>query len=303
MKKLSIVVATYNRAPYLLRTLESLARQTLSPGLFEILVVNNNSSDNTPEVVAGFAGSHPQLQVRMVTETSQGISYARNCGIASSVGQYIVFIDDDEEANPEFAKSYFCFFENNPGLDAAGGAVVPVYEAPLPAWYSYYIEKMITGAFDLGDRMVPFRGKRYPGVGNSGFRRRLFDRFGNFNTALGRSGANPMGGEEKDFFMRVRAQGIRYYYVPGAEIYHLTPASKLTRAYFERLTRMIGVSERVRTRSEGGVSFPKRLLAEAVKWGGACVFAFGYLCRLQPLKGWYLLRMRWNITCGLLTGK
>ena len=49
MKKLSIVVATYNRAPYLLRTLESLARQTLSPGLFEILVVNNNSSDNTPE--------------------------------------------------------------------------------------------------------------------------------------------------------------------------------------------------------------------------------------------------------------
>ena len=153
MKKLSIVVATYNRAPYLLRTLESLARQTLSPGLFEILVVNNNSSDNTPEVVAGFAGSHPQLQVRMVTETSQGISYARNCGIASSVGQYIVFIDDDEEANPGFAKSYFCFFENNPGLDAAGGAVVPVYEAPLPAWYSYYIEKMITGAFDLGDRM------------------------------------------------------------------------------------------------------------------------------------------------------
>ena len=292
MKKLSIVVATYNRAPYLLRTLESLARQTLSPGLFEILVVNNNSSDNTPEVVAGFAGSHPQLQVRMVTETSQGISYARNCGIASSVGQYIVFIDDDEEANPEFAKSYFCFFENNPGLDAAGGAVVPVYEAPLPAWYSYYIEKM-----------VPFRGKRYPGVGNSGFRRRLFDRFGNFNTALGRSGANPMGGEEKDFFMRVRAQGIRYYYVPGAEIYHITPASKLTRAYFQRLTRMIGVSERVRTRSEGGVSFPKRLLAEAVKWGGACVFAFGYLCRLQPLKGWYLLRMRWNITCGLLTGK
>lgn len=99
----------------------------------------------------------------MVTETSQGISYARNCGIASSVGQYIVFIDDDEEANPGFAKSYFCFFENNPGLDAAGGAVVPVYEAPLPAWYSYYIEKMITGAFDLGDRMVPFRGKRYPG--------------------------------------------------------------------------------------------------------------------------------------------
>lgn len=303
MKKLSIVVATYNRAPYLLRTLESLARQTLAPALFEILVVNNNSSDDTPGTVAGFAGRYPQLQVRMVTETSQGISYARNCGIASSVGEYIVFIDDDEEASPEFAKNYFCFFENNPGLDAAGGAVIPVYEAPLPAWYSYYIEKMITGAFDLGDRMVPFRGNHYPGVGNSGFRRRLFERFGNFNTALGRSGTNPMGGEEKDFFLRVRAQGVCYYYVPGAEIYHITPASKLTKEYFERLTRMIGVSERVRTRAEGNVSFLKRLSAETVKWGGACVFALGYLCRLQPLKGWYLLRMRWNITCGLLTGR
>ena len=89
MKKLSIVVATYNRAPYLLRTLESLARQTLSPGLFEILVVNNNSSDNTPEVVAGFAGSHPQLQVRMVTETSQGISYARNCAVVRASSELI----------------------------------------------------------------------------------------------------------------------------------------------------------------------------------------------------------------------
>ena len=177
-----------------------------------------------------------------------------------------------------------------------------MYEAPLPRWYSHYIEKMITGAMDMGDRVRPFRGSRYPGVGNSGFRRRLFERYGNFNTALGRSGSNPLGGEEKDFFMRMRSQGIRYYFVPGAAIRHITPASKLSEEYFERLTRMIGVSERIRTLGEGKSAFRRRLLAEAVKWGGTLALATGYALRGQAIKGRYLIRMRRNITQGLLRG-
>lgn len=207
MIPLSIVIATFNRSAYLLRTLESLAGQTLPAQEFEILVVNNNSTDDTPAVFAGFARQHPELRLRMVAEPVQGISYARNRGVAEAEGECIVFIDDDEEAVPDFAKSYRDFFRSRPDCDAAGGAVVPVYEAPLPRWYSHYIEKMITGAMDMGDRVRPFRGSRYPGVGNSGFRRKLFERYGNFNTALGRSGSNPLGGEEKDFFMRMRSQG------------------------------------------------------------------------------------------------
>lgn len=300
---LSIIVATYNRSAYLLRTLDSLARQTLSPERFEIVVVDNNSTDDTPAVCEAFAKAHPELRLRRVMESSQGISFARNRGIAESRGACIVFIDDDEEAGMRWAESYFRFFDEHPGFDAAGGAVVPVYEAPLPRWYSHYIEKMITGVMDMGPRIVPFRGKRYPGVGNSGFRRSLFDRFGNFDTALGRSGTNPMGGEEKDFAARLRAGGVRYYYIPDAEIYHITPAYKLSETYFARLSRMIGVSERVRTRNEGRASYVRRLFAEAVKWGGTLVLSTGYLLRLRPQKALYLLRMRRNITCGLLTGR
>ena len=302
MIPLSIVIATFNRSAYLLRTLESLAGQTLPAQEFEILVVNNNSTDDTPAVFADFARQHPELRLRMVAEPVQGISYARNRGVAEAKGECIVFIDDDEEAVPDFAKSYRDFFRSRPDCDAAGGAVVPVYEAPLPRWYSHYIEKMITGAMDMGDRVIPFRGSRYPGVGNSGFRRRLFERYGNFNTALGRSGSNPLGGEEKDFFMRMRSQGIRYYFVPGAAIRHITPASKLSEEYFERLTRMIGVSERIRTLGEGKSAFRRRLLAEAVKWGGTLVLATGYVLRGQAIKGRYLIRMRRNITQGLLRG-
>lgn len=303
MKKLTIVIATYNRAPYLLRTLKSLTNQTLDPERFEILVVNNNSTDDTKEVFVRFATLYPTLSLRMVDEMQQGISYVRNRGITEAAGEYIVFLDDDEEANPEFSEKYFYFFENNKEKNAAGGAVIPVYEAPVPKWFSHYIEKMITGVFDMGARVVPFRGKSYPGVGNSGFRKTLFERYGTFDPALGRSGTNPLGGEEKDFFMRLRAAGERYYFVPGAQIYHITPAYKLTEDYFNRLSRMIGVSERIRTRTQGLSAYAKRLFAEAIKWGGTLVLAFGFLLRMQPIKGKYLIRMRRNITCGLLTGK
>ena len=298
--RLSIAIATFNRADYLRLALESLAVQTLSPDRFEILVIDNRSTDHTAEVVEQFASAHPQLSVRRVVESSQGISFVRNRAIEEATGEVIVFLDDDEQACTTFAESYLRFFESYPDRDAAGGAVVPVYEAPLPRWASPYIERMITGAFDMGQHVVPFRGKRYPGVGNSGFRRTLFDRFGVFNTALGRSGANPLGGEEKDFFLRVRAHGIRYYYVPNASIRHLTPAAKLTEAYFERLTSMIGLSERIRTRSIGRCAFVRRVASEGVKWGGASVLAAGYLLRGEPAKGWYLLRMRWNISRGLM---
>ena len=116
MKKLTIVIATYNRAPYLLRTLKSLTNQTLAPERFEILVVNNNSTDDTKEVFARFATLYPTLSLRMVDEMQQGISYVRNRGIAEAAGEYIVFLDDDEETNPEFAEKYFYFFETALGI-------------------------------------------------------------------------------------------------------------------------------------------------------------------------------------------
>ena len=140
MKKLTIVIATYNRAPYLLRPQTSLTNQTLAPERFALLVVNNNSTDDTKEVFARFATLYPTLSLRMVDERQQGISYVRNRGIAEAAGEYIVFLDDDEEANPEFAEKYFCFFENNKEKNAAGGAVIPVYEAPVPMWFSHYFE-------------------------------------------------------------------------------------------------------------------------------------------------------------------
>ncbi|MFQ8827682.1 MAG: glycosyltransferase family A protein [Alistipes sp.] len=273
------LIATFNHSAYLLRTLESLAGQTLPAQEFEILVVNNNSTDDTPAVFAEFARRHPELRLRMVAEPDQGISYARNRGVAEAEGECIVFIDDDEEAVPDFAKSYRDFFRSRPDCDAAGGAVVPVYEAPLPRWYSHYIEKMITGAMDMGDRVRPFRGSRYPGVGNSGFRRKLFERYGNFQ-----HGARPLG------LQSARRRGERLFHA-----YALAGHTLLLRAggrdpshhaRIEAVGRVFRAADtddrrqRADTNARRGNPLSRRrLLAEAVKWGGALVLATGYALR------------------------
>ena len=119
-----------------------------------------------------------------------------------------------------------------------------------------------------------------------GIRRTAIERYGMFNPELGRTGNSPMGGEEKDLFARLRAGGEEIYYVPGAIIYHIIPEQKLTPEYFDRLTRMIGKSE--------------RLFSEGIKWGGTFVLALGYTVQGEPIKGRYLIKMRWNISRGLL---
>ena len=298
--RLSLIIATYNRADYMTRTLNSLTNQSLGSELFEIIVVNNNSTDHTAEVCRSFAEAQPELNFTMVTEIRQGLSHARNCGINHAKGDYFAIIDDDELVNRDFLKSYYDFFGMYPTVAACGGVVTPLYEFPVPAWLSRYAERPIAGTFYYGEKIVPFPKHTYPGGGNMGIRRTAIERYGMFNPELGRTGNSPMGGEEKDLFARLRAGGEEIYYVPGAIIYHIIPEQKLTPEYFDRLTRMIGKSERVRTRNLGTATYLKRLFSEGIKWGGTFVLALGYTVQGEPIKGRYLIKMRWNISRGLL---
>lgn len=303
MIKLSIIIATYNRAEFLIRTLKSLTNQTLENSLFEVVVVNNNSVDNTTELFEQFAELHPELNLKMVRETMQGLSHARNCGLANSVGEYIAIIDDDEEVNEGFAEGYYSFFESHPNVAACGGKVVPLYEFPVPKWLTPYSERPIAGQLDLGEQIKPFPGKKYPGGGNMGIRRSAIEQYGSFNTELGRTGNSPMGGEEKELFERLRAGGEQIYYIPDSIIYHIIPEAKLTTEYFERLSYMIGVSERVRTQSQGKKAYYKRIIDEDIKWYATLLLLVWYTLKLHPIKGWYLIKMRWGITLGLFNAE
>lgn len=297
MKKLSIVVATYNRSQSLLRTLRSVVGQTAPAEQWECVVVNNNSTDDTEAVFADFARENPTFDLRMVTETKQGLSNARNCGIEASVGDYIAIVDDDETLEDTFVESYIEFFDSFPTAMAAGGAVKACYESARPRWMSRFTEQMIANPLDLDIAVTLFPQNRVPAGGNMAFRREVFDRVGLFNPQLGRNGKSLVGGEENDIFARLRRAGELLYFVPNAAIFHHIPDSKLTDDYFDRLSYNVGVSKRLRAEADGEVG--KLLKSESRKQVATYLLYVLYMLVLQPLKAKYLLRMRNGIYKGV----
>lgn len=295
--KLSLIIATYNRAPYLLRTLESVVGQTADSSSWECVAVNNNSTDSTAADFARFAAAHPQFDLRMVDEPKQGLSNARNCGIRNSSGEIVAIIDDDETIVPEYISTYIGFFETHPEASVAGGGVIPCYENGRPKWMSPYPERMIANPIDLGGRVREFPKGRVPAGGNMAFRRKVFDCFGMFDPALGRNGKALTGGEETDLFARLRAGGERLYYVPHAEIFHHIPDEKLTRERFDRQSFDVGRSKYVRAVSNGSV---RALLAdERRKRVFTFVLAAYYFLTFRPRKAEWLIAMRRGISAGI----
>lgn len=292
--KLTIVISTYNRTRDLGRALESVVRQTASPALWECVVVNNNSTDTTTADFAAFAAAHPDFRLRMVHEPKQGLSNARNCGVAAAQGEYIAIVDDDETLEASFVESYIAFFDAHPAVMAAGGAVVPIYESRRPRWMSHYTERMIANPIDLGRTACRFPSHRVPAGGNMCFRREVFERVGGFNPALGRNGKSLSGGEENDLFARLRAAGCELWFVPQAAIYHHIPDAKLTDEYFDRLSVNVGRSQRLR--AEFGDSLAALRRVERIKCVVAWALALGYTLLGSLAKAKYLLRMRRGIS-------
>lgn len=297
MIRLSLIIATYNRAASLLTALDSVARQEMPPGEWECVVVDNNSSDDTAARIGEFAAAHPRMQLRTVTERRQGLSFARNRGIAESRGEIVAIIDDDERIVPGFVAAYAEFFEAHPDAVAAGGAIVPEYPAGRPGWMSHYTEIPIANPIDLGAAVREFPAGRIPGGGNMALRRSAFERYGCFDTALGRTGTRLIGGEESDLFERLVRAGERIWYVPGAVMYHIIPPSKLTTEYFDRLCCNIGATQRVRAQRAG--RYGRACLSEGVKWAATLAIACGRLLSARPAQAARLLRMRRRISKGL----
>ncbi len=295
MKKISIVIATYNRWESLLVTLRSVAAQGLSPELWECVVVNNNSTDQTAATIEEFVASHPELHIRYCFKLRQGLSWARNCGIEQSEGEIVAIIDDDEVINEGFAAAYIALFEAYPQATSAGGKIIPRYESCRPRWMSHYTELPIANPLDLGEKERQFPAGRIPGGGNMAIRRSALELYGVFDPALGRTGKRLIGGEESDLFERLECGGEQCWYCPGAVMWHIIPDSKLTLDYFDRLTYNIGVSQRLRAQSMG-----RRVgVAEVGKWCATLLIAVGYLLQFNPPKASRLVRLRRNISRGL----
>lgn len=298
--KFSIIFCTYNREKYIYNALKSIADQDFSFDDYEIVLVNNNSTDSTEAICQQFETDYAKVNFRYYVETNQGLSYARNRGVKESRGDILVFVDDDATAFEHYLPAIDDFFKKYSRVSACGGPIVPVYETEKPKWLSPYTEQLLGGALYEGDKVKPFKHEKYPGGGNSAFRKEVFQKYGLFNVELGRKGTGLIGAEEKDLYDRLTRGKEEFYYLPQMGIYHYIPAKKLSIAHFNELTYSIGKSERIRTKAVSGEAYRKRIFSEIVKWGASSVLFVGYAVTLSPSKGWKLLQFRWNVSKGLL---
>ena len=297
MLRLSLIISTYNRSDLLIGALQSVVQQSADPQLWECVVVNNNSTDDTLARFEEFAAKHPDFNLRIVTETTQGLSYARNRGIRESVGEYIAIIDDDERIAEEFIEAYIELFDTTPDAMAAGGPIVAEYQTRRPRWMSCFTERPIANTMYWGDKVREFPKGRVPGGGNMALRRSAVRRYGVFDTSLGYVGESLLGGEECDLFERLQIAEAKYYYVPKAVMYHIIPDRKLTPDYFERLCRNVGKSQMCRARYYHREGYLRR--AEIVKWMATLVLAAWYFITLQWGKAKYIVKMRYFISSGI----
>lgn len=298
---LTAIICTYNRAKYIGNLLESIAKNDLEKSAYEIVLVDNNCTDNTCEICEAFAKAHTDVNFHYVEEPEQGLSAARNKGIKEAKGDMIVYIDDDALVDEWYLRTIVDYMSAHPEIDAVGGPIIPLYEGTQePKWMTHYTKELLCGYLYFGEAERPFPGERYPGGGNAAYRAEVFRKVGLFNTELGRKGEGLMGSEEKDIFDKMKTHGMRLIYLPKMILHHIIPQKKLECDYFDRLTLQIGKSERQRTRSIGAGKYAKRLCSEAVKWGGTIVLLGLYTISFHPMKGWKLVQFRHNVTRGLL---
>lgn len=297
---LTAIICTYNRAKYIGNLLESIAANDLSKSEYEILLVDNNCTDNTREICEAFASAHKDVNFRYVVEPEQGLSAARNKGIKEAKGDIIVYIDDDALIDPPYLRTYAEWFASHPETMACGGPIEPLYETAEPSWMTPYTKALLTAWMNYGDKVREYPKGRYPGGGNAAYRKEVFEKVGLFNTSLGRRGSNLMGSEEKDIFDKMYALGMQVLYLPTPILHHIIPQTKLEPDYFNRLTLQMGISERQRTMAISKGKYLKRIFSELVKWCGTCVLLCLYTISFHPAKGWKLVLFRRNVTRGLL---
>lgn len=229
----SVLICTRNRSEYLGNSIRKAAVQELSYGNFEIIVVDNGSTDHTPEVVQECQATIRKTSFHYVVETDVGLSVARNRAMREANGRIFCFLDDDAVPEPEWLEWLIRGYVDDPRVMSVGGEVVPVYETALPAWFPESLEFIFRPQIHdavLHQVAYPY----YPYGANFSIRAEAVRHIGEFNASLGYKGADLIPCEETDFLLRLERAGFKVLMEPRAVVKHIIPANRLTHNYLRR---------------------------------------------------------------------
>jgi len=227
---ITVILCTYNRCETLAKALASVAVSNLPASIeWEVLVVDNNSTDQTRRVVEDFYAQYPG-RFRYLLEPRQGVSYARNAGIQECRSDVVAFMDDDVTVDPEWLWSLTAPLCDNE-CSGVGGRIIPVWDSAPPSWLP--IEgPHARGPFVEFDRGSQARPLNEPPFGaNMAFRREVFEKYGGFRTDLGRSANKLLSNEDTEFGTRLLVAGEPLLYEPAALMRHPVATNRLRKGY------------------------------------------------------------------------
>lgn len=238
----SVVICTHNRANYLTKAIQSLLDQTLSSETFEIIVVDNCSTDSTKEVVEQFSN---QANIRYVYEPTLGLSYARNAGWRSANSEYVAYLDDDAIACPVWLEKIVEVFATvTPRPGCVGGKAKPIWEADRPNWLSNELVTCLT-VIDWSDtpHVIPDLSQQWLVGANIAFPKEVLEQMGGFIAGLDRAGKNLLSGGDVFLEKQIMQAGYSCFYHPEITVHHHIQSSRLTKLWFVRRYYWQGLSD------------------------------------------------------------
>jgi glycosyltransferase involved in cell wall biosynthesis len=240
----SIIICTYNRSGLLRDSIESVVAQNFPADQFEIVVVDNNSSDDTANVVQEVA-ENSIVSIKYVFEVQQGLSYARNTGIEHAAGEIVAFTDDDIRAAKSWLAEIVAAFEIA-DTAAVGGPIQPIWLSARPVWLlDGMLNYLSVSDFPQAAKLGEFSPPHVPYGANMAFRKDVLKQFGMFPLTLGRIGSRLLSNEEIELGRRIHACGLRIGFASNAIIQHKIDSSRLTKKWFFRRYYWQGRSDAV----------------------------------------------------------
>lgn len=229
----SVIICTYNRSELLLSTIHSLLNQSFPHDQYEIIIVDNNSTDGTRKIVDEIMLTSC-VTVRYIFEAQQGLSFARNRGICEAKGDFVVFVDDDIEAELLWLENIIDSFSDDQ-IVAAGGPLRPLWLSSRPEWLTdSWLDYLSVSEFEKASSTGFFSDPDAPWGANMAFRRSVFVEVGYFATSLGRQETNLLSGEEYELFCRIYANGFKIAFAKGAVVKHKILPVRLQKNWFYR---------------------------------------------------------------------
>ncbi len=261
---ITLAMCTHNHADRLKRTLEDIRQLEPPINPWEILIIDNASTDETPKLLAASNWHPPGISVRIIQEPRLGISYARNCASQNAKGKYVLYVDDDETPNPKWIRAHEQnILTHEP--DALAGPIHVLFEhGERPSWLQDELLGFL-GNLDYGDDQWLTDPATHCYTGNLAVKNKIFAKIGGFDTDLGRRGQVNTGGEDTEFYRRLIAHGCKVRWVADAIINHRIHTDKLRRRYFLELHYHQGMAEGSRCRGNGSRIPPKHLFGQLAR--------------------------------------